>query len=255
MIWLVLVGLTIMPLSALVFGALFFRFKLKDFNTAIFLVLGLLAFGYDLVVFYNQYAVSINQNQWQAASQVLGLFSFVSSMNVLALGFLGNAFYFQFFNKHKQFKLHYVVMLISAVVIGSVGLYHRSNQAQIAKLQIAQGQLNSDIIQKIKKQFEIDHDKAVVITMLVNPTLDLSTMQEYAQGSIIEFKTALLENVNLPAQIVNEFAKSDYDVLKYYAAKHARISDEQLEILAKDPSKDVRNQAQTELRLRQAKQK
>ena len=255
MIWLVLLGLSIMPLSALMFGALFFRLKLKDFNIFIFLVLGFVAFVYDLVVFYNQYAVSINQNQWEAASQVLGLFSFVSSLNVLALGFLGNAFYFQFFNKQKQFKSHYLVMLVCVVIVGSVGLYHQSNQAQVAKLQIAQGQLSSEVIQKIKQQYEADHDKAVVMTMLVNPTLDLSTMQEYAKGSIVEFKTALLANVNLPAQIVNELAQSDSDVLKYYAAKHANISDEQLEILAKDPSKDVRNQAQTELRLRQTKQK
>lgn len=255
MIWLVLLGLSIMPLSALMFGALFFRLRLKDFNILIFLVLGFVAFVYDLVVFYNQYAVSINQNQWEAASQVLGLFSFVSSVNVLALGFLGNAFYFQFFNKHKQFKLHYLVIIFCAIVIGSVGFYHQSNQAQVARLQIAQGQLSSEIIQKIKQQYEIDHDKSVIMTMLVNPTLDLSTMQEYAQGSIVEFKTALLANVNLPAEIVNEFAKSDVGVLKYYAAKHSNISDEQLEILTKDSSKDVRNQAQTELRLRQNKQK
>jgi len=254
MIWLVIIGLTIMPLSALVFGALFFRLKLKDFNTLIFLVLGSLAFVFDLVVFYRLYAVSITQNQWEAASQVLGLFSFVSTLNVLALGFLGNALYFQFINKNRQFKYHYAVAFICILTMGYVGYYHQKNQHQVLKLQIAQGPLDDVVVQNIKQQYEKDQDLAIIKTMLMNPTLSLSTMQEYSQSSVVEFKTALLTNINLPSQIVNEFAQSNSDVLKYYAAKHPNISNDMLQVLAKDPSKEVRKQAQTGLKLRQSQQ-
>lgn len=254
MIWLVLLGLSILPLSALLFGALFIKLKFPNFNSKVFIFFGLLAAVFDFYYFYQIYADTISKNQWTSSAVVMAMFPVLSSLNVMAVGFVANSIATVFKNMQRNVKtnllVHALILAASVVVISYQANQHLLNAKMNAAIKVATGHLNAEIIQQIKSENKEKPNRTIVVALLSNPQVDENTLNEYANLDDVEFKAAVLTNPNVPASIVNELAKSTYEIIRYYVAANKKTSDEVLDLLLKDESKEVRGQAKTEYNLR-----
>lgn len=249
---LIFVSLAIMPLSALIFGALVFLYKFKKIHVPSFLIFGLLTMYVDLHYFYRAYQVSLKNELWGPAAMTMGSFSLAVTLNCLAFGLLGSVIYSLLgrVTRKKDVSASLSPLFMGLVVVLSVATaaYQMQNHQQQSESQKlvakASGDLTPEIISEIVNDQLQNKDATVISTLLQNPQCPQSVLNDFAGKSEIVFKTSVLKNPNVSPEIVEKLATDQNEVVRYHVAISDKISLETLQKLAKDSAKDVRLKAQ-----------
>lgn len=251
----IFVALAIMPLSALVFGALFFHNKNKLIHIPSFLAFGLLTMYVDMHYFYRAYEVTLANGQWGPAAGTMGLFSVLTSLNSFAFALLGAAVYslFSKFTKKQDTygAMSYTKILACFVLAASTAIYmitdHHKQSASQKIIAKASGQLTPELASELIQIGQGAKDKTMIQTLLMNPTCPEAVLKDFAQKEEVVYRATVLKNPNVPQEIVNQLATDKNEVVRYHVVINKKVTLELLEQLAQDPAKDVRKKAQSEL--------
>lgn len=249
------VSLSILPLSALVSGALFFRFKNQPLHVPSFLLFGFLTMYVDLHYFFRAYEVSLANEQWGPAAGTMGIVSILTTLNAFAFGLLGAAVYSLFsrltkkqdaFSKLSSAKIAAIfVLALSTAMVQMMNHHsHSASQKIIAK---ASGALTPELVSELLQIDQTSQDKTMIQTLLMNPTLPVSVLNDYSQKDLVVYRASVLRNPNVTQEIVNKLATDTNEVVRYHVVIHKKVTTELLELLAKDSAKDVRNKAKAQL--------
>lgn len=255
MITFMFISLSILPLSALVFGALFLRAKKQPLHVPSFLLFGFLTMYVDLHFFFRAYDVSLANGQWGPAAGTMGMVSVLTTLNSLAFGLLGSAVYSLFSRltkKQDEFaKLSIAKIAVVFVLAMSTAAFqvmnhhgHSASQKIIAK---ASGDLTPELVTELLQIDQASKDKTMIQTLLMNPTLPVSVLNDYSQKDLVVYRASVLKNPNVTQEIVDKLATDTNEVVRYHVVINKKVTTEMLELLAKDPAKDVRNKAKAEL--------
>lgn len=254
MITMMLIALSILPLSALISGALFFRFKKPVFHVPSFLLFGILTIYVDLSYFHRAYEVSLSSGQYGPMAGTIGMFSVITTLNSFCIGLLGAAIYSVFSKltkKHDEFsKLSTVTIAAIFVLAFSTATYqiinhHAQSDSQkiIAK---ASGPLSPELVNELILIDQNSKDKTMIQSLLLNPACPESVLNDFAKKEEVVYRATVLKNPNLSSEIVNQLATDTNEVVRYHVVLNKKVSTEVLEQLTKDPAKDVRNKAKAE---------
>ena len=255
MILQIFIALAILPLSALTFGALFFRHKNRTLHIPSFLAFGFLTMYVDMHYFYRAYEVSLSNSQWGPAAATMGMFSVVTTLNSFCFGLLGSAIYSLFSKVTKKqdsyASLSYVKIVAAFVLAVSTATvqvidHHKQSDSQKIIAQ-ASGPLTPELINQLIQIDLNSKDKTMIQTLLMNPNCPESVLKDYAQKDLVVYRATVLKNPNVPQEVVDQLASDKNEVVRYHVAINKKVTIELLEQLAKDPAKDVRNKAKAEL--------
>lgn len=255
MITLIFISLSILPLCALTFGALFFHNKSKTLHIPSFLAFGLLTMYVDMSYFYRAYEVSLSSGQWGPAAGTMGMFSVIATLNTFCFGLLGSAVYSLFSKATKKqdsyanlsyMKIATCFVLAAVTATLQIESHHTQSASQkiIAK---ASGDLTPELVSELIQLDQTSKDKTMIQTLLMNPNCPEAVLKDFAQKEQVVYRATVLKNPNVPQEIVNQLATDKNEVVRYHVVINKKVTTELLEQLAKDPAKDVRNKAQAEL--------
>lgn len=255
------VGLLIMPLSALFFGALFLKNLLRFESLKPFLLSGLVALVFDFFRFYSIYKNSLQQAQYATSASQLGIFSILSSVFVLAVGILVSALLFSY-NKWKSSSQSETPLsnffwgaqvFISVLVISFQFFYHSKNQQRIELVSKASQLVRPEVTQDVLQAFREKNDLVPLQALLANPQCPTELLVEFSQSELMPLRSAVLDNPQISFEIVEKLASDSNEAIRFQVAKNPKATIEMLEKLLKDPSKLVREKAEKELALRKSK--
>ena len=258
MITAMFIGLSILPLSALVSGALFLRFKKVSFHVPSFLLFGLLTMFVDFHYFARAYEVSLANGQWGPAAGTMAMFSLVTTFNSFCFGLLGSAVYSllsRAFRKQDSFaKLPLTSVAAIFVLAFSTATYqiisHHSQSASQKIIAKASGELTPELVNELILIDQNLKDKTMIQSLLMNPNCPESVLNDFAKKEQVVYRATVLKNPKLSEEIVNQLATDSNEVVRYHVVINKKVSTEILEMLTKDPAKDVRNKAKTEFKRR-----
>lgn len=248
-------SLSVVSLSALLFGALFFMRRWSWYNATVAVVAGLVFWVFDYFRFSKYFGAVIDRSNWFASADQIGVYAFTSMISVLAFSFIGAAV-FAFIRQNKN-KTVYVVLLISVLTMG-FDFYRWSRRSPLESADVVQlaedivraEKLNPELIQKVI-DYDISHsDRSMMDLLLSHGDCPLELLQSYSTKDEVEYKKAILKNLKTPAEIVNRLAQDRDDIVRYYAASHPSLGDDQLTVLLKDSAKEVRQKADSALNKR-----
>lgn len=253
MITVMFIGLSILPLSALVFGALFLMQKHKALHIPSFLLFGVLTMYVDLSYFYRAFQVSLANGQWGPAADAMPMFSVVTTFNAFCFGLLGAAIYSLFSKASKKqdrfatlssAKIIAIFILALSTATYQVISHHGQSDSQkiIAK---ASGNLTPELINELIQQDLNSKDKTMIQTLLMNPNCPESVLKDFAQKEQVVYRSTVLKNPNVPQEIVNQLATDTNEVVRYHVVINKKVTTQMLEQLANDLAKDVRKKAQS----------
>jgi hypothetical protein len=255
MITLMFIGLTILPICALVSGALFFAFRNKTIHVPSFLLFGFLTLYVDLSYFHRAFKVTLQSEVWGPAAEAMSLFTLYLILNSLAFGLVGAAIYSLFSQLTKKqdtfSKLSPVKMVAIAILAASTATLQTVNHHQLSNEQKLVAEAKGDLTQEQIENIFAKNIPAATTLVLLNPTCPEKVLREYAQKDVMA-KTTVLKNPNLPAEVVETLAKDPNEVVRYQAVLTDKISTETLKLLINDTSKDVRKKAEWALKTRGA---
>lgn len=251
----IFIALSILPLCALFFGALFFHNKNKTIHILSFLAFGLLTIYVDMYYFHRAYAVSLANEQWGPAAGAMGMFSVIATLNSFSFGLLGSAIYslFSKLTKKKDTYANLSNMKIAAIAVLAFStatvqiLDHHAQSASQKIIAKASGDLTPELVNELIQLDQNSKDKTMIQTLLMNPNCPESVLKDYAQKDLVVYRATVLKNPNVPQEVVNQLASDKNEVVRYHVVINKKVTTEILEQLAKDPAKDVRLKAQAEL--------
>lgn len=254
MVTVIFIALSILPLGALLFGALFLT-KVKWMHVPSFLALGFLGMAVDFYRFYQIYAESLGKSQWTAAALVMGSFPVFMTLNVLAFGFLGGALFSTLSkllkknDNYSQMQLKYIfgIFVFAVSMMVWQNAQTQKNLKIAANLKMASGELSEQLVNDILKTENDSKDKSVITTLLANPNCPESVLKDFSTNDRVEYRTAILTNPNVSQEIVEALAKDQNEVVRYHVVLNKKITNEILQDFLKDSSKDVRLKAKVEL--------
>ncbi|MES2803578.1 MAG: hypothetical protein V4654_13880 [Bdellovibrionota bacterium] len=255
MITLMFIGLSILPLGALIFGALFLRVKNQSLHIPSFLLFGFLTTYVDLHYFFRAYEVSLSNSQWGPAASTMGLFSIVTMLNAFCFGLLGSAVYslFSHLTKKQDIYAKLSIVKIAAIFILAMStatfqiLNHHSQSASQKIIAKASGELTPELVNELLQIDLTSKDKTVITTLLMNPNCPETVLKDYSQKDLVLYRASVLRNPNVSQEIVNKLATDENEVVRYHVVINKKVTTELLEQLSQDPAKDVRKKAQAEL--------
>jgi len=254
MITAMFIGLSILPLSALVSGALFLRFKKVSFHVPSFVVFGLLTMYVDFHYFARAYEVSLANGQWGPAAGTMAMFSVVTTLNAVCFGLLGAAVYSllsRAFKKQDNFVNLPLTSIAAIFVLAfSTATYqimnHHSHSASQKIIAKASGELTPELVNELILIDQNLKDKTMIQSLLLNPNCPESVLNDFAKKEQVVYRATVLKNPKLSEEIVNQLATDQNEVVRYHVAINKKVSTEVLEMLRNDPAKDVRNKARAE---------
>ncbi len=255
MITVMFIGLSILPISALVFGALFLARKYKSVHIPSFFIFAFLTMYVDLHYFYKAYEVSLANGQFGPIAGTISMFSVIVMINSFCFGLVGAAIYSLFSRLTKKqdvySKLSPVHMAVIAILAISSASYQIMNHhAQSASQKIiakASGELTPELVTELLQIDQASKDKTMITTLLMNPNCPESVLKDFSQKDLVVYRSSVLKNPNVPQEVVNQLATDKNEVVRYHVVINKKVTTELLEQLAKDPAKDVRNKAKSEL--------
>lgn len=249
MIAVILIALMIMPLSALFFGALFFRQKMPTVKVSVYLVTGLLVLCFEVYKFYKIYEVTFQKSEWASSAMTMGgWYPFTLTLNVLFAGLVGAALYSLWSKAVSKKSVHAqmsfvtissIVALFVATLVIQMSLYSKQ-QVDYAIVQVASGDLTQEKIDQVVTNYKATGNSSAMLTMLANPSLSPEQMYEYYNNEDTEFRIAILRNPNVPEDIVEKLSTDNNDMVRYHVAINPKVSKATLERFLTDHSKDVR---------------
>lgn len=254
MITAMFIGLSILPLSALVSGALFLHFKKPSFHVPSFLLFSFLTMFVDFHYFARAYEVSLSNGQWGPAAGTMAMFSVVTTINSFCFGLLGSAIYSllsRAFKKQDYFaKLPLTNIAAIFILAFSTATYqimnHHSHSASQKIIATASGELTPELVSQLILMDQNLKDKTMIQSLLMNPNCPESVLNDFAKKEQVVYRATVLKNPKLSAEVVNGLATDQNEVVRYHVAINKKVSTEVLEILTNDPAKDVRNKARAE---------
>lgn len=255
MITVMFIGLSILPLSALIFGALFLSRKFKSIHLPSFFVFGLLTMFVDLYYFHKAYEVSLSNGQFGPIAGTISMFSVIVTINAFCFGLLGAVIYALFSRLTKKQDtysklsfLHMAIITVLAISSASYQIMNHHSQADSQKIIArASGDLTPEIVTELLQIDQNSKDKTMITTLLMNPSCPESVLKDYSQKDLVVYRSAVLKNPNVPQEVVNQLASDPNEVVRYHVVINKKVTAELLELLAKDRAKDVRNKAKSEL--------
>jgi hypothetical protein len=220
MLAIIYAGLSILPIGLLIFGTLFLKRKFPKLNIPVILSVGTISIIAEFMVFNSKYAEAIDYKLWNSVSTVVSLFPLFSSITVLALCVVAYCVgdWIQFKNKN--------VAVMVAFVLG-LGLFGLRTGLDPAP--------------------SIDFK---VISQLAQENCPEDELRKYADLENIDYHLAIVANKNVPADVILKLSFSKNEMVRFYSAFSSKLSTERLlEMKTADESKEVRQQAQNELKL------
>ncbi|AZZ36265.1 hypothetical protein CIK05_05490 [Bdellovibrio sp. qaytius] len=254
MITLMFISLSILPLGALLSGALFFRVKKETLHVPSFLLFGFLTMYVDLSYFHRAYEVSLANGQYGPMAGTIAMFSVITMLNSFCIGLLGAAIYSLFSKltkKQDEFsKLSFLNMAAIFVLAMSTATYqiinHHTQSASQKIIAKASGELTPELVNELIQIDQDSKDKTMIQSLLMNPNCPESVLKDFSKKPLVVYRATVLKNPNVSSEIVNQLATDENEVVRYHVAINQKVSTEILEQLTKDSSKDVRNKAQAE---------
>jgi hypothetical protein len=186
----------------------------------VILSVGTISIIAEFMVFNSKYAEAIDFKLWNSVSTVVSLFPLFSSITVLALCVVAYCVgdWIQFKNKN--------VAVMVAFVLG-LGLFGLRTGLDPAP--------------------SIDFK---VISQLAQENCPEDELRKYADLENIDYHLAIVANKNVPADVILKLSFSKNEMVRFYSAFSSKLSTERLlEMKTADESKEVRQQAQNELKL------
>lgn len=238
MLVVIFIALAILPLSALIFGTLFFIHKNIKVSLPAFLAAGFMTLFVDFYFFYKAYQLTLDSAQWAPAAGTMGMFSVFASVNCFAFGLLAG----MIFAKQGVKKLAPVLVLVIATVTLQV-TSHLKFIAEQKNLAQASGELTPELVQEILAE----NNLSLTTTLLLNPNLPETVLKDFSQKEEVIYRITVLKNPNVSSEIVETLAKDNNDVVRYHVVINPKTSLVTLEVLTKDPAKDVRTKARSML--------
>lgn len=255
----IFIALSIVPLSALVTGALFFHYRKLSLHVPSFVIFGLLAMYVDFHFFYRAYQSSFALEQWEPAATTMGMYSVLVTLNCFVFGLLGAVIYSLFSqltkkqDSYSQLSFGSIAAIsILAVVTGTAQIKNHQAQSEGQKLYTqVSGALSPELVADVLRIDQTTKDKTLITALLQNPACPPSVLIDYAQKSEVLYRATVLKNPNVPANVIEKLAQDKNEVVRYQVVLNPKTTTEMLQQLTKDPAKDVRLKAQAVLEHRQ----
>ncbi len=261
MITFMFISLSILPICALVSGALFLRVKNQPLHVPSFLLFGFLTMYVDFHYYYRAYEVTFSKEQWGPAATTMGMFSIVTTLNAVCFGLLGAGIYSLFsrltkkqdaYAKLSTTKIAAVLILAMSTATFQIMNHHSQSASQkiIAK---ASGDLTPELVSELLQINQNIKDKTMITTLLMNPNCPEAVLNEYSQKDAVLYRASVLKNPNVTQEIVTKLATDENEVVRYHVVINKKVTNELLAQLSQDPAKDVRKKAQAMLENRTEK--
>lgn len=225
----ILVSLMIIPLSALLTGALYFRKNVKHIHVQLFFIAAISGLFYDQFVFYNSFRQFIENQQWEAIAMYMAYTPLIATAVVFAVALLATTLLSLFFKIKKSSSPLADIKITQAVVIVLFSLITIVTHKIFYENVTAQNEL---------------------FGQLSDPNTPADVLREQANTVSIQNKLALAKNPNLPDDVFLKLIQDKTDMVRYVLVSHPKTTKEQLEVFKTDMSKDVRKAADEELNRR-----
>ena len=229
MFGLISVSLTIIPLSALFFGALYLRKNVNHVHILLFLAAAISGLVYDQFLLYSSFKKFIEKEQWEAMASYLAYTPIIATALVFSFGLLATTLFsviaktLKSKSRFSEIKISHavIIVIISAMTLVMHSLFYANV--------IAQNEMFSQ---------------------LSDPETSEDVLREQAQTVSIPNKIALAENPNLPDDVFLKLIQDKTDMVRYVLVRHPKTTNEQLEVLKSDRAKEVRKAAAAEIQRR-----
>ncbi len=230
----ILVSLTIIPLSALFIGALYLRKNVNHIHILLFLVAAIGGLVYDQFLFYNSFKKFIQKEQWEAMAPYMAYTPLIATAVVYSFGLfsttlislMAKAFKSQSRLSEIKFTHAIIVVLFSVMTLVMHNLFYTNITAQNE-----------------------------MFTQLSDPETPEDVLREQAETVSIPNKIALAENPKLPDDVFLKLIQDKTEMVRYVLVRHPKTTIEQLEVLKSDPAKEVRKAAAEEINRRNSTSK
>ena len=233
MFGLISVSLTIIPLGALFFGALYLRKNVNHIHILLFLAAAIGGLIYDQFLLYNSFKKFIEKEQWEAMASYMAYTPIIATALVFSCGLLVSTLIsliakaFKSKSRFSEIKLTHavIIVLFSVMTLFLHNLFYANITAQNE-----------------------------MFSQLSDPETSEDILREQAQTVSIPNKIALAENPNLPDDVFLKLIQDKTEMVRYVLVRHPKTTIEQLEVFKSDPAKEVRKAAVAEIQRRSKNQ-
>ncbi len=226
----ILVSLMIIPLSALFVGALYLRKNVKHIHILLFFIAAISGLAYDQFLFYNTFKEFIQKEQWEALASYMAYTPLIATAVVFSFALLATTLVSLIYKVKKSSSRLAEIKLVHAVIILAFSVItlvtHKIFYSNVTAQNEIFGQLSDS-----------------------NTSADV--LREFADTVSIQNKLALAQNPNLPDDVFLKLIQDKTDMVRYVLVSHPKTTNEQLQTLKTDMSKDVRKAADEEIQRRE----
>ena len=226
----ILVSLMIIPLSALFIGALYLRKNVRHIHILLFFIAAMSGLAYDQFLFCNTFKEFIQKEQWEALASYMAYTPLIATAVVYAFALSATTILSLICKIKKSSSPLAEIKLVHAVIILAFSVITLVTHKIFYSSVTAQNE---------------------IFSQLSDPNTSADVLREFADTVSIQNKLALAQNPNLPDDVFLKLIQDKTDMVRYVLVSHPKTTNEQLQTLKTDISKDVRKAADEEIQRRQ----